>query len=138
MGMMKKYKVAFVCTGNSFRSQMAEGWARHLGSDLLEVCSAGTNPAGKINLGAIEAMKEVGIDISGQYPKTLDVIPDDLDILITMGCGTACPFAPSKYKEDWALEDPAGEPAEVFRQTRNIIKQKVETLVEKVRKSEVI
>jgi len=131
--MIMKLKVAFVCTGNSCRSQMAEGWARHLGSDVLEVYSAGTHPASEVNPNAIAVMKEVGIDIAGQYPKVLDDIPMELDILITMGCGVVCPFIPNKYEEDWGLPDPAGKPIEEFRRVRDIIKDKVAELGERVR-----
>lgn len=131
-----KYKVAFVCTGNSCRSQMAEGFAKLFGSDVFEVYSAGTHPADEVNPNAVEAMKEIGIDISGQYPKLLRDIPADLDILITMGCGVVCPFVPNKYKEDWGLEDPVGKPIEEFRKVREIIKEKVEELVKKARNNE--
>lgn len=131
-----KYKVAFVCTGNSCRSQMAEGFAKLFGSDVFEVYSAGTHPADEVNPNAVEAMKEIGIDISGQYPKLLRDIPADLDILITMGCGVVCPFVPNKYKEDWGLEDPVGKPIEEFRKVREIIKGKVEELVKKARNNE--
>lgn len=131
-----KYKVAFVCTGNSCRSQMAEGWAKHLGSDVFEVYSAGTHPAEGVNSNAIEAMKEEGVDISGHKPKLLDDIPFEIDILIKMGCGVVCPFVPNKYEEDWGLEDPVGKPIEEFRKTRDVIKAKVEELAEKARKEE--
>jgi arsenate reductase (thioredoxin) len=129
-----KYKTAFVCTGNSCRSQIAEGWAKYLGSDVLEVYSAGTHPAEKVNENAIEVMKEVCIDISDQYPKTLDDIPFDMDILIKMGCGVVCPFVPNKYEEDWGLEDPTGKPINEFRKTRDIIRVKVVELIEKAKK----
>jgi arsenate reductase len=127
-------KVAFVCTGNSCRSQMAEGFARKLGSEVLEVYSAGTHPAAEINQHAIEVMKEAGIDITKQYPKTLDEIPSELDILITMGCGVICPFVPNRHKEDWGLDDPAGKSAQEFRKARDIIEHKVIELVERYKK----
>lgn len=132
-----KLKAAFVCTGNSCRSQMAEGWAKHLGSDVLEVYSAGTHPSDKVNEYAVEVMKEAGVDISRNYPKTLDDIPFDVDILIKMGCGVVCPFVPNNYEEDWGLEDPVEKPIEEFRKTRDIIREKVRELVEKVRNNSI-
>ena len=131
-------KVAFVCTGNSCRSQMAEGFARHYGGDVLEVYSAGTHPSDKINADAAEVMKEAGIDISRQKPKTLDDIPFEMDILITMGCGVVCPFVRNKHEEDWGLPDPVGLPADEFRRVRDIIKDKVEVLIYKVRNNELL
>lgn len=131
-----KLKVAFVCTGNSCRSQMAEGFARHLGSDALEIYSAGTHPASEINPNAKAVMKEAGVDIGNQYPKLLDDIPYEMDILIKMGCGVVCPFLPNKYEEDWGLEDPVGKPVDEFRKTRDIIKDKVIGLIDKVKKNE--
>ena len=127
-----KTKVAFVCTGNSCRSQMAEGFAGYFGSDVLEIYSAGTHPAAEINPNAIEVMKEIGIDISDQYPKTLDDIPFELDVLITMGCGVVCPFVMNKHEEDWGLPDPVGKPIEEFREVRDLIKEKVQLLIENV------
>ncbi len=132
---MKK-KIAFVCTGNSCRSQMAEGLARHYGNDVFEVYSAGTHPADEVNPNAIEVMKEIGIDISSHKPKLLEDIPYEMDILITMGCGVVCPFVPNKYEADWGLPDPVGQPIEEFRRVRDIIKEKVIDLTDKVRKGE--
>ncbi|ACL70216.1 arsenate reductase ArsC [Halothermothrix orenii] len=134
--MKNKTKVAFVCVGNSCRSQMAEGFAKHLASDLLEVYSAGTRPAPRVNPNAVEVMSEVGIDISNQHPKLLEDIPSELDVLITMGCNVQCPFIPCKFREDWGLDDPDGNPIEEFRKTRDIIKEKVEKLIEKVKNGE--
>ena len=114
---------------------MAEGFARHYGSDVLEVYSAGTRPSEKVDANAIEVMKEAGIDISGQRPKTLDEIPYELDVLIKMGCGIECPFVISRHSEDWGLPDPAGHPIEEFRRVRDIIKEKVEALIDKARKT---
>ena len=128
-----KLKIAFVCTGNSCRSQMAEGWARHLGSDVLEVYSAGTHPTDRVNEHAVEVMKEAGVDLSSHYPKTLENIPFEIDILIKMGCGVVCPFVPNKYEEDWGLEDPVGKPIDEFRKARDIIKSKTIELIQKVR-----
>lgn len=127
---MKK-TVAFVCTGNSCRSQMAEGWAKHLAGDLFEIYSAGTHPVDQVNASAVEVMKEAGVDISSHKPKLLQDIPYDVDILITMGCGVVCPYLPNKYEEDWGLEDPVGKPIEEFRRTRDEIKSKVLQLIER-------
>lgn len=132
-----KIKVAFVCTGNSCRSQMAEGFARHFGNDVLEVYSAGTNPASEINPNALAVMKEAGVDISSQYPKLLDDIPYKIDILIKMGCGVVCPFLPNRHEEDWGLEDPVGKPIEEFRKTRDIIKANVLKMIEKIGRHEI-
>ena len=132
-----KYKVAFVCVGNSCRSQMAEGFAREFGKDILDVYSAGTHPAGSVNKNAIEVMKEKGIDISKQYPKLLEDIPESFDILITMGCDVKCPYVPSKMSEDWDLDDPVGKPIEFFRKIRDIIEMKVKELVKKVEEGKI-
>ena len=133
---MDKLKTAFVCVGNSCRSQMAEGFAKKLGSDILEVYSAGTDPASEVKPNAVRAMEEKGIDISDQYPKLLEEIPDKLDILITMGCNVQCPHVPCSFREDWGLDDPAGEPIEVFRETRDIIEEKVKELIVMVKNKE--
>lgn len=130
-----KVKVAFVCTGNSCRSQMAEGLARYYGNDVLEVYSAGTHPAAGVNPDAVAVLKEIGIDISSHRPKLLDDIPYEIDILIKMGCGVVCPFIPNRYEDDWGLPDPVGQPVEEFRRVRDIIKEKVLELVEKVREN---
>ncbi|RAK04210.1 arsenate reductase [Halanaerobium saccharolyticum] len=132
-----KYKVAFVCVGNSCRSQMAEGFAREYAGDILDVYSAGTDPAPEVKPNAVKAMDEVEINISDQYPKLLADIPSELDVLITMGCGVECPFIPCKFREDWGLDDPAGEPMEMFRETREIIDTKVKQLIEKIKNDKI-
>ena len=132
---MKK-KVAFVCVHNSCRSQMAEGWAKKLGSDILEVYSAGTEEYPEVKPLAVEVMEEVGVDMSEHYPKLLTDIPDELDILITMGCNVVCPFVPNDHSEDWGLDDPSGGPIEDYRETRNLIKEKVEDLIKRVENDE--
>ena len=133
---MKKAKVGFVCVGNSCRSQMAEGFARELGGDVMEVYSAGTDPAPEVKPNAVKAMREKGIDISDQEPKLLEDVPEELDILITMGCNVKCPSVPCSYRNDWGLDDPAGEPIDVFRETRDIIEEKVRNLIAKVKAEE--
>ncbi len=132
---MKK-KVAFVCVHNSCRSQMAEAWAKHLGSDLLEACSAGTEAYPEVKPGAVQVMEEAGIDMSGHSPKLLTDIPKEVDILITMGCGVVCPYWPNQHQEDWGLEDPSGGPIEGFRTTRDLIRVKVEDLIRRVKNGE--
>jgi len=132
-----KYKVAFVCVGNSCRSQMAEGFARKYAGDMLDVYSAGTDPSPEVKPNAVKAMKEKEIDISDQYPKLLEQIPSELDVLITMGCGVECPYIPCKFREDWGLDDPAGQPMAVFRETREIIDEKVKNLIKKIRNGEI-
>lgn len=128
---MKK-KVAFVCVHNSCRSQMAEGWAKKLGLDVMEAYSAGTENYPEVKPLAVEVMEEAGVDMSSHRPKLLDEIPEELDILITMGCNVSCPFVPASYSEDWGLEDPSGGPIEGFRNTRDMIKSKVENLIKKI------
>lgn len=132
-----KNKVAFVCIGNSCRSQMAEGFAKEYAGDFLDVYSAGTDPASEVKANAIMVMKEVGIDISDQHPKLLAEIPSELDILITMGCGVECPYIPCKFREDWGLDDPAGKSIDVFRKTGKIIDQKVKELIKKIKNDEI-
>lgn len=128
---MKK-KVAFICVHNSCRSQMAEAWARKLGSDVLEVYSAGTEKYPEVKPLAVKAMEEVGIDMSGHHPKLLSDIPRKVDYLITMGCNVECPYIPCNHREDWGLEDPSGRPIEEYRKTRELIREKVEDLIKRV------
>src|ERR1044071_8353914 len=112
--MSGKPSVLFVCVHNAGRSQMAAGWLRHLAGDTVEVRSAGSEPADRINPVAVEAMREAGIDITEQQPKILqyDTVQDS-DVIITMGCGDACPYFPGKRYEDWKLDDPAGQGIEL-------------------------
>ena len=105
--------VLFVCVHNAGRSQMAAGWLRHLAGDAVEVRSAGSLPGDQVNPAAVEAMAEVGIDISGQRPKVLTTeAVESSDVVITMGCGDVCPVFPGKRYLDWQLEDPAGKGVE--------------------------
>jgi arsenate reductase (thioredoxin) len=122
--------VLFVCVHNAGRSQMAAGYLRHLAGDRIEVLSAGSEPADGVNPVAVEAMREEGIDLSGEQPKVLTT--DSVrasDVVITMGCGDACPFFPGKRYEDWVLDDPAGLPIERVRPIRDEIRRRVEALV---------
>jgi arsenate reductase (thioredoxin) len=123
--------VLFVCVHNAGRSQMAAGWLRHLAGDRVEVLSAGSAPAGTINPVAVEAMAEVGIDIAAQQPKLLsDTAVRASDVVITMGCGDACPFYPGKRYEDWKLDDPAGQGIGSVRPIRDEIRRRVEELID--------
>lgn len=124
-----KLKVAFVCVHNSCRSQMAEGWAKQLGSEYFEVYSAGTENYPEVKPLAVAVMEEAGVSMKDHRPKLLSEIPAQLDILITMGCNVTCPFVPNRLMEDWGLEDPSGGPIEDFRKTRDIIKEKVLDLI---------
>lgn len=122
--------VLFVCVHNAGRSQMAAGWLQHLAGDRIQVRSAGTLPAEKINSNVVEAMREVGIDITDQQPKVLT--PDAVeasDVVITMGCGDTCPVFPGKQYLDWNLDDPAGQDLDTVRRIRDQIEQRVRTLI---------
>ncbi|GAA3518054.1 arsenate reductase ArsC [Aeromicrobium panaciterrae] len=122
--------VLFVCVHNAGRSQMAAGFLEALGHGRIEVRSAGSMPGNQINPVAVEAMKEVGIDIAGEQPKKLT---DDAvvasDVVITMGCGDECPYFPGKRYEDWVLDDPAGQGIDAVRPIRDEIKERVEALI---------
>jgi arsenate reductase len=123
--------VLFVCVHNAGRSQMAAGFLKHISNDDVEVLSAGSEPADQVNPVAVEAMAEVGIDIAKETPKLLkDSAVRHADVVITMGCGDACPFYPGKRYEDWELEDPAGKPIEAVRGIRDEIRKRVEDLVQ--------
>ncbi|GDX16191.1 arsenate reductase [Actinomycetes bacterium] len=125
-----KPTVLFVCVHNAGRSQMAAGFMKTLGADRVEVLSAGSAPKDSINPIAVEAMKEVGIDISNNLPKVLTPeVVQESDAVITMGCGDACPFYPGKRYEDWVLDDPAGQGIESVRIIRDDIKKRVEQLL---------
>ena len=125
-----KPAVLFVCVHNAGRSQMAAGFMRELAGEKVEVLSAGSAPKDSINPIAVEAMKEVGIDISNQQPKILTTeAVFESDAVITMGCGDACPIFPGKRYEDWVLEDPAGQDLNFVRKVRDEIKVRVESLL---------
>ncbi len=129
---MKK-KVLFVCVENSCRSQIAEGFARALGKDIIEAFSAGSRASGKISEAAIEMMKETGIDISSQSSKSLAELPSvSWDTLITMGCGDACPALPAKKRLDWNLPDPKNLPPDEFREIRDEIRRRIENLIKEL------
>jgi len=124
-----KPTVLFVCVHNAGRSQMAAGWLTHLAGDRIEVRSAGSEPAEHINPVAVEAMREAGIDITREQPTilTADAV-EHADVVITMGCGDACPIFPGKRYEDWNLADPAEQPIDVVRKVRDEIRDRVQHL----------
>lgn len=128
--MSAKPSVLFVCIHNAGRSQMAAGFLSALAGDAIEVRSAGSTPAEAVNPAAVQAMAEVGIDISTQNPKilTADAV-EASDVVITMGCGDTCPFFPGKSYRDWVLEDPAGKGVEAVRPIRDQIEFRVKNLV---------
>ena len=122
--------VLFVCVHNAGRSQMAAGWLRHFAAHRIEIRSAGTEPAERVNPVAVAAMREVGIDIAEQTPIVLDhATARDSDIIITMGCGDTCPYFPGKRYLDWTLDDPAGQPLDAVRRIRDDIRVRVGELV---------
>ncbi|MFH9129222.1 arsenate reductase ArsC [Streptomyces griseoaurantiacus] len=131
--MPDKPSVLFVCVHNAGRSQMAAAWLTHLAGDRVEVRSAGSNPGENVNPAAVEAMREVGVDISAEVPKmlTVDAVKES-DVCITMGCGDTCPFFPGKRYLDWQLEDPAGQGVEAVRPIRDEIKVLVEGLIKEI------
>ena len=122
--------VLFLCVHNAGRSQMAAGWLRHLAGDAVVVWSGGSEPESEINAAAVESMAEVGIDITGEFPKPwTDEIVRAADVVITMGCGDACPLYPGKRYEDWELDDPAGQDVASVRPIRDEIRVRVEALM---------
>jgi protein-tyrosine-phosphatase len=123
-------KVLFLCVHNAGRSQMALGWFRHLAGPGHEALSAGSEPADQVNPVAVAAMAEVGIDIARLEPRRWTA--DDLeavDLVVTMGCGDACPYVPGTRYEDWPLDDPAGRPLEAVRPIRDEIERRVRALL---------
>ena len=125
--------VLFLCIHNSGRSQMAAGFMRHLGAGRVMVYSAGSEPANSINPSAVAVMKEVGIDIASAQPQlwTMEML-EAVDVVVTMGCGDACPFLPGKKYVDWPLNDPAGQGIEAVRPIRDEIQKLVEDLLEQI------
>jgi arsenate reductase len=125
-----KPSVLFVCVHNAGRSQMAAGWLRFLAGDSIDVRSAGTQPAQRVNPVAVEAMREVGVDISTTTPRRLDIRSvEHSDVVVTMGCGDSCPILPGKRYVDWQLDDPAGKPLPDVRVIRDEIRDRVEQLI---------
>lgn len=128
--MADKPSVLFVCVHNAGRSQMAAAFLAHLSQGAVDVRSAGSEPADRVNPAAVAAMAEVGIDIATEQPKilTADAVKTS-DVVITMGCGDTCPFYPGKRYEDWVLEDPAGKGVDAVRPIRDEIRRRVEALI---------
>ena len=131
---MNKPKIAFICVHNSCRSQIAEALGRHLAADAFESYSAGTEHKDRINQDAVRLMKKLyGIDMEaeGQHSKLLEALPP-VDGIVTMGCNVQCPFLPCKWREDWGLEEPTGQPDEVFLETIRRIEEKILQLRDRI------
>lgn len=126
----RRPRIIFLCVHNAGRSQMAAGWAEHLGGDGVEVFSGGSDPASEVNPSAVAAMSEVGIDIANHRPQRwTEAIVRDAEVIVTMGCGDACPYFPGKRYEDWAVSDPAGQDVASVRPIRDEIGERVRTLL---------
>ena len=126
-------RLLFVCVENANRSQMAEGFARFHGGQRVEALSAGSRPIGQVNPRAIEAMAELGIDISAQASRSLDQISGEFDAVVTMGCGDACPRIVARVREDWPVKDTAGRSDEAYRAIRDDIRRRVQALIANLR-----
>ena len=127
---MSRPTVLFVCVHNAGRSQMAAGFLQHLAGDRINVLSAGSEPADNLNPVAVQAMAEEGIDINAATPRILTTeAVQESDVVITMGCGDACPYYPGKRYEDWKLDDPAGQGIDQVRPIRDDIKDRVQALI---------
>ena len=133
---MKKYKIAFVCVHNSCRSQMAEAITKELASDMFEAYSGGTETKPQINQDAVRIIKKLyDVDMNKtQKSKLIDDLPQELDVLVTMGCNVECPFIPTKHREDWGLDDPSGLSDDAFYDTAQLIKEKLLELKSKIDK----
>jgi arsenate reductase len=132
----RRYRVAFICVKNSCRSQMAEAFARHLASDVIEPVSGGTEPAERVDPGAVEAMREIGIDMSEAHPKQLSrETLESLDLVVHMGCGAPgmCLVVPGVPSEDWGIEDPVGKSPEKYREVVRVIEKKIQDLAARLR-----
>ena len=122
--------ILFLCVHNAGRSQMAAAFARHLGGQRIEVLSAGSDPGNALNPAVVSAMDEVGLDISKEQPKVItDEMAQRADVVVTMGCGDACPYYPGKRYLDWELTDPAGQDVATVRHIRDDIEERVGALV---------
>jgi arsenate reductase len=131
--MTDKPSVLFVCVHNAGRSQIAAAYLTHLAGDRVAVRSAGSAPGDSINPAVVQVMAEEGIDLSGEMPKVLTVeAVEASDVVITMGCGDACPFFPGKRYEDWVLEDPAGRDPDEIRPIRDEIRRRIEELIDEI------
>lgn len=131
MSEVQQPAVLFLCGHNAGRSQMAAGWLRHLAQGRVDVFSGGSNPSDDVNPAAVQAMSEVGIDISAYQPQRWSTAQvEEADVIVSMGCGDTCPVLPGKRYEDWELTDPAGQPIEVVRAVRDEIKERVDGLID--------
>lgn len=129
-------KILFVCIENSCRSQMAEGFAKEIGKDILDAYSAGSRPSGNVNPTAVKVMQEIGIDIFNQKSKGFtDLLVKEFDYVVTLGCQEVCPFVPAKEHLDWQINDPKNKNIEFFRNVRDDIKNKVGKLIENIRET---
>lgn len=127
-------RIAFICIGNSCRSQMAEGFAKVIGKEIVEAYSAGSRPRGFVDPLAVQCMKGKGIDISAHNSKSVNDMPKvEYDYIVGMGCGDECPYIPTKHKIDWDIEDPVAGGVEKFRIVRDEIEQKVKELINKIK-----
>ena len=125
--------ILFLCIHNAGRSQMAAGFARELGGDKVSIFSGGSEPADRVNPMAIDAMAELGIDISGHTPqKFTDELLNRVDVVVTMGCGDTCPYIPGKRYLDWPLDDPRGQNLEAVRAIRDRIRENVTNLLKEL------
>lgn len=125
--------VLFLCVHNAGRSQMALGWFNHLAGGRAVAWSGGSEPGNEVNPAAIDAMAEVGIDIRAEFPKPwTDEIVQAADVVVTMGCGDACPLFPGKRYEDWVLDDPAGQGVDAVRPIRDEIRRRIESLIAEI------
>ena len=126
--------ILFLCVHNAGRSQMAAAFARELGDGRVVIFSAGSDPGEELNVAVVEAMKEVGLDISNESPKKLtEEMGRRADVIVTMGCGDACPVYLGKRYLDWELEDPAGKSVDTVRLIREEIRQRVDALIRELR-----
>lgn len=130
---MSPTTILFACIHNAGRSQMGAGFAARLGGEHVRVLSGGSEPGAAINLVVVEAMCERGIDVAGEQPKAFDdAMVESADIVVTMGCGDACPFFPGTRYLDWPLDDPAGQPIEMVRRVRDEIEALVRSLLAEI------
>ena len=137
---MKKVKVAYVCVHNSCRSQMAEAITKEIASDFFEAFSGGTETKPKINQDAVRIIKGLyDVDMNKtQRSKLIDELPEEVDVLVTMGCNVECPFIPTQHREDWGLVDPSGQPDAEFLKTAEIIKNNIKDLRSRIEKGIVL
>jgi len=134
----EKRRILFVCVENARRSQMAEGFANLFGQGKIEVYSAGSHPSSSIDPKVIEVMKEKGIDLAIKHPKSLnDLPPVEMDYLVTMGCEETCPAVLAKTITEWEIPDPKGKSIDVFREVRDLIKNKVRNLFKEIKELEI-